>query len=69
MNSGFEVAYTWVILELNHVTSLRREPFPLIDFITGAMKHAQVLRVHILAWAPGQRMGALEHRSRKSQRK
>lgn len=66
MNSGFEVACMWVMLELNHVTSLRREPFPLTDFITGAMKHARVLRVHIPAWAPGQRMGALEHRSRRN---
>lgn len=41
MNSdlGFEMAYVWVMLELNHVTSLRWEPVPLTDFITGVIQH------------------------------
>lgn len=66
MNLGLEVACMWVMLELNHVTSLRREPFPLTDFITGTTQQVHELRVHTLASAAGQRMGVLEYRSRKN---
>lgn len=67
MNLGFEVACMWIMLELNHVTSLRREgAISLTDFITGAMQHVQELRSHTLASATGQRMGVLEYGSRRN---
>lgn len=56
----------WVMLELNHVTSLRWEPFPLTDFITGVIQHVYELRIYTLANATGQRMGVLEYGSRKN---
>lgn len=46
---GFKVACAWVMLELNHVTSLRWDPFPFTDLITGAIQHVQELRSHTLA--------------------
>lgn len=62
MNSHlrFDVACMWVMLELDHVTSLRWKPFPLPDFITGTIQHVQTLRIHTLASAAGQRMGVLD---------